>query len=159
MMVDVNEATLVHSLLHKVSKACPDWSKPHPIIDNFFVRDLILTNVYREHNAKNYDDKIFFFEPINKYFDLLWFKRMAFEVFNARLNDSAREKVALKEWLAQAEKQSAAPKKDGTAHPIIAETSVQFEPKAQRAMVTRLLGQKVDLKSLETASESFLNFL
>lgn len=107
MVVDVNEATLVHSLLHKVSKACPDWTKPHPIADDFFARDLILTNVYREHNAKNYDDKIFFFEPINKYFDLLWFKRMAFEVFNARLTEAGRDKPALKEWLAQAEKESA----------------------------------------------------
>jgi hypothetical protein len=36
--------------------------------------------LYREHREKNFDDKIFFFEPINKFFDLLWIKRIAFKL-------------------------------------------------------------------------------
>jgi len=35
-------------------------------------------NYYREHVDKNFEDKIFFFEPINKFFDLLWIKKLAF---------------------------------------------------------------------------------
>jgi len=38
-----------------------------------------MANPYREQNEKNYEEKIFLFEPINKYFDLLWLKRIAFK--------------------------------------------------------------------------------
>lgn len=37
-----------------------------------------MNDPYREHVAKNFDDKIFFFEPINKFYDLLWIKKLAF---------------------------------------------------------------------------------
>jgi hypothetical protein len=37
-----------------------------------------LGNPYREHLEKNFEDKIFFFEPLNKFYDLLWVKRLAF---------------------------------------------------------------------------------
>jgi hypothetical protein len=38
----------------------------------------IIGNPYREHLSKNYEDKIFFFEPVNKFYDLLWVKKLAY---------------------------------------------------------------------------------
>jgi len=49
------------------------------IYANYFLSNYWLPfNPYREHLAKNFDDKIFFFEPINKFYDLLWVKKIAF---------------------------------------------------------------------------------
>jgi hypothetical protein len=48
------------------------------IVNSFLLDDLLMANPYREQNEKNYEEKIFLFEPINKYFDLLWLKRIAF---------------------------------------------------------------------------------
>lgn len=39
----------------------------------------IVGNPYREHLSKNFEDKIFFFEPVNKFYDLLWVKRLAYK--------------------------------------------------------------------------------
>jgi len=47
-------------------------------VKEFLVRNWIEGNPYRDHIEKNFEDKIFFFEPINKFFDLLWVKRLAF---------------------------------------------------------------------------------
>lgn len=44
----------------------------------YLLNQWITSNPYRDHLAKNFDDKIFFFEPINKFYDLLWIKRLAF---------------------------------------------------------------------------------
>ena len=46
--------------------------------NEFLLRHWVLGNPYRDHIEKNFEDKIFFFEPINKFFDLLWVKRLAF---------------------------------------------------------------------------------
>jgi hypothetical protein len=42
-----------------------------------FLSEFIQENPYREHTQKNYTEKIFFFEPLNKFFDLLWIKKQA----------------------------------------------------------------------------------
>lgn len=44
----------------------------------YLFKEWILGNPYREHLEKNFEDKIFFFEPLNKFYDLLWVKRLAF---------------------------------------------------------------------------------
>ena len=44
----------------------------------FLFAKWIIGNPYREHLEKNYEDKIFFFEPVNKFYDLLWIKKLAF---------------------------------------------------------------------------------
>ena len=46
--------------------------------NEFLIKKWIKGNPYREHNDKNYEDKIFFFEPINKFYDLPWVKGLAF---------------------------------------------------------------------------------
>jgi hypothetical protein len=48
-------------------------------VNSFLLDDMLMANPYREQNEKNYEEKIFLFEPINKYFDLLWLKRIAFK--------------------------------------------------------------------------------
>ncbi len=35
---------------------------------------------YRDHISKNFDEKIFNFEPANKYYDLLWVKRIVYKI-------------------------------------------------------------------------------
>ncbi len=37
---------------------------------DFFLCKFINESPYREHLDLNFDDKIFFFEPVNKFFDL-----------------------------------------------------------------------------------------
>jgi len=49
------------------------------LVNDFLIKKFILVDPYREHCSKNFDDKIFFYEPINKYYDLLWLKRYAFQ--------------------------------------------------------------------------------
>jgi hypothetical protein len=45
---------------------------------DFLFKKWIIGNPYRDHLAKNYEDKIFFFEPVNKFYDLLWVKKHSF---------------------------------------------------------------------------------
>ncbi len=45
----------------------------------FLYKQWIVGNPYRDHLTKNYEDKIFFFEPVNKFYDLLWVKRLAYK--------------------------------------------------------------------------------
>jgi hypothetical protein len=45
---------------------------------DFLFKKWIVGNPYRDHLAKNYEDKIFFFEPVNKFYDLLWVKKHSF---------------------------------------------------------------------------------
>jgi len=42
-----------------------------------FLEELLTRDFYRENLELNFDDKIFFHEPINKYFDLLWIRKLA----------------------------------------------------------------------------------
>jgi hypothetical protein len=55
-----------------------DMDTKREIVNSFLLNDLLFSNPYREQNEKNYEEKIFLFEPINKYYDLLWLKRIAF---------------------------------------------------------------------------------
>lgn len=41
-----------------------------------FLEKFITHSTYREYVELNTDDKIFFHEPINKYFDLLWVRKL-----------------------------------------------------------------------------------
>jgi len=75
ILIDLNEQELTESV---IETALTHSEKP--IVNELLVQGLIMGNPYREHTAKNFDDKIFFFEPINKYYDLLWLKRMAFHL-------------------------------------------------------------------------------
>lgn len=44
-----------------------------------FLADFLTTTPYREHASKNYTEKIFYFEPLNKFYDLIRIRRMAWE--------------------------------------------------------------------------------
>jgi hypothetical protein len=44
-----------------------------------FLEEFITSNPYREHIEKNFDDKIFFHEPVNKFYDLLLIKKLAMQ--------------------------------------------------------------------------------
>jgi len=51
----------------------------HKYAIDFLYNKWIIGNPYREHLEKNFEDKIFFFEPVNKFYDLLWVKRLAYK--------------------------------------------------------------------------------
>ena len=42
-----------------------------------FLEEFFTKSFYREYVELNFDDKIFFHEPINKYYDLLWIRKLA----------------------------------------------------------------------------------
>ena len=46
-----------------------------------FLEEFLTGNYYREHLELNFDDKIFFHEPVNKYYDLLWIRKLACSAF------------------------------------------------------------------------------
>lgn len=83
MVVDLNEPVLIESALHSALAAAKAPEEKLSVINDLLIPRLILSNPYREHHDKNYDEKIFFYEPINKYYDLLWMKKMAFRLIKA----------------------------------------------------------------------------
>ena len=44
-----------------------------------FLEELMMKNFYREYHDLNFDDKIFFHEPLNKYYDLILIRSLVFE--------------------------------------------------------------------------------
>lgn len=50
--------------------------------DEFLVERFILANAYREHGELNFEAKIFFHEPLNKFYDLPMIKKIAWEQLN-----------------------------------------------------------------------------
>ena len=42
-----------------------------------FLEEMLTQEYYREYLELNFDEKIFFHEPVNKYFDLLWVRKLA----------------------------------------------------------------------------------
>ena len=44
-----------------------------------FLEEFLVRDFYREHLELNFSEKIFFHEPVNKYFDLLWVRKLAWE--------------------------------------------------------------------------------
>lgn len=53
------------------------------ILIDLIIPELLAKSFYREHLKYNFSEKIFFFEPINKYFDLLWLKKIVFDVIHS----------------------------------------------------------------------------
>ena len=98
-MVDLNEQLLLESVFNSVvamaSADSPETLKT--VANEFLVAPFIVRNPYREHVEKNFDDKIFFFEPINKYYDLLHLKKMVYlkliELPEGIVNASTLEKA------------------------------------------------------------------
>jgi hypothetical protein len=51
-----------------------------------FLLDLIKANPYREHLDLNFDDKIFFHETVNKYYDLPKVKKLVYQILCMIMN-------------------------------------------------------------------------
>jgi hypothetical protein len=47
--------------------------------EDFLCSNFLQGNPYREHKEMNFDEKIFEYEPINKFYDLPLVKRLAFD--------------------------------------------------------------------------------
>jgi len=47
-----------------------------------FLELFLASDFYREHLQLNFDDKIFFHEPVNKYYDLLFIRNLALTAFD-----------------------------------------------------------------------------
>jgi hypothetical protein len=68
------------------------------VVNDFLVKQFLLQDIYREQQEKNFDDKIFFFEPCNKYCDLVWIRKAVFGLLvqNADLLDQEELKKHVK---------------------------------------------------------------
>lgn len=78
--VKLNDMFVLETLFANFTRRLQSQA-PHLVplyVRDFLVKNWIEGNPYRDHLEKNFEDKIFFFEPINKFFDLLWVKRLAF---------------------------------------------------------------------------------
>ena len=79
----LNDQYLIEQIFHEFTSRALEAANTHSeklilYARTFLINDHILRNPYREHLSQNYEDKIFFFEPLNKFYDLLWIKRLAF---------------------------------------------------------------------------------
>lgn len=84
LIVDLNEPVLVEQVIIGMQAQVADANIKEALVKEFLMPNFIVGNFYREHHLKNYEEKIFFFEPINKYYDLLWMKRIAFNAICAQ---------------------------------------------------------------------------
>ena len=79
--VRLNDQVIVEYLFEeftdRVETAQPHLASEYAL--EFLYKQWIVGNPYREHLSKNFEDKIFFFEPVNKFYDLLWVKRLAYK--------------------------------------------------------------------------------
>ncbi len=120
---------------------------------------MLMANPYREQNEKNYEEKIFLFEPINKYFDLLWLKRIAFKQLNKDENKKLIDGNKLNEYMSNCDRitqkwQSNLKVSNGNIE--IAESSLQFENKIDKLMLQIISSQKISADSISTGSKSYL---
>ena len=79
-VVRLNDQIVVELLFEDFTQQClsnSDFLKLYS--EDFLFQQWIMGNPYRDHLSKNYEEKIFFFEPLNKFYDLLWVKRLAFK--------------------------------------------------------------------------------
>eukprot|EP00347_Sterkiella_histriomuscorum_P008658 403344256 len=82
IVVSLNDAVVQELLFKDLTKKIIQLDNPELLsafADNFLLKQWILRNPYREHLTKNFEDKIFFFEPINKFYDLIWVKNLAYK--------------------------------------------------------------------------------
>lgn len=78
--VHLNDQVLVEQLFEEFTKRIITRGQKikETYAIEFLYKQWIVGNPYREHLTKNFEDKIFFFEPVNKFYDLLWVKRLAY---------------------------------------------------------------------------------
>lgn len=80
LVVDLNEPVLVEQVLKGVLQHAGTEENQTKIMTDLIIPELLAKSFYREHLKFNYSEKIFFFEPINKYFDLPWLKKIVFDI-------------------------------------------------------------------------------
>ena len=122
------------------------------------VANFIRANPYREHHEKNFNDKIFFYEPVNKYYDLLWLKRSAFLLLN---QDGRRELIdqAVIQSALQATSLASAAAGDKPAElEELSEAQLQFETKVHRYMLEQLASPNAKA-IVPSSSDAFMRSL
>ena len=80
----MNDKVIVEELFDDITKQVISLGNQDFInlyMREYLLKEYLFKDEYRDHIIKNYDDKIFFFEPINKFYDMLWLKRLAFKTF------------------------------------------------------------------------------
>jgi hypothetical protein len=125
MIVDLNEQVAAEAVVTWVienSKGSVEY-----LVDNF-----ILKNLYREQQEKNFDDKIFFFEPPNKYCDLLWIKKVVFDRVHGKVGSLSEQLMHSLDGI----KTNIQP----TVKEELLEPHLVFEQRAQKHMISLLLG-------------------
>ena len=92
---DVNDIVLIRNIFRRVTDRVKQGEWPEGInhsvaMETFaegFLTAFIANIPYREHMHLNFDEKIFFHEPVNKFFDLPWLRVLAYEQLRRLRND------------------------------------------------------------------------
>ncbi len=138
--VKLNDQVVVELLFEDLTQARlagnPEELKQYTV--EFLFKKWIIGNPYRDHLAKNYEDKIFFFEPVNKFYDLLWVKKLSFKQLQIILT----AKPDLKQYLhvdpAPSNVQNRLTEYYAAKN-ILRHNAIELENLAQDIMVMRLL--------------------
>ena len=109
-------------------------------VNNFLVQNFMLNRLYREHQLKNFDDKIFFYEPPNKYCDLLWLQHLVFELLSQPGTRELVDQTKIQAYLEEHHTPSDTSKEELPSHEKLelAEPPLAFEAKAQQYMLELL---------------------
>lgn len=159
MIVDLNEQMLMKSIIGTTLASARSSECEKEVlasfVNDFLVANFVANRLYREHQLKNFDDKIFFHEPPNKYCDLLWLQSLAFGLLCQpgvkELVDQARIKSNL-EALQAAE--DAMKEDSGPSEELeLAEPPLAFEAAAQQYMLSLLADSSASLPKLWSTSK------
>jgi len=131
MVVDLNEQVVSEEVLRWVITSTLEQKGT---INRFLVPKFIASNLYREQTEKNFDDKIFFFEPPNKFCDQLQIKKTVFSLlYELRASiDRTELEACLK---------SIEVKLKPSIEEELLENTLVFEQRAQKHIINLLLGQ------------------
>lgn len=104
MVVDLNEQVLVTAILDfSISRVNSD-DDLKVVLNEFLIGNFLIFSAYREHYSKNFEDKIFFFEPINNYYDLLEHRRLCLNHIVKLNRFDLVDQVPIKETMSLLEK-------------------------------------------------------
>lgn len=126
---------------------------------DFLFKKWIIGNPYRDHLAKNYEDKIFFFEPVNKFYDLLWVKKHSFRQLQIILAAHPELKQYLPVDSLTASNVDQRLTEYYSAKNILKHNAIELETLAQDIMVTRILDPSAAIHVPEECEEFIMSII
>ena len=141
--VQLNDQVVVEYLFEEFTQRILKEGNPALLkayAEDFLYREWIVGNPYREHLAKNFEDKIFFFEPVNKFYDLLWVKRLAYRQLQAIKKASPGLQLGGTAELAEVDTRL---NEYYSSVNILRHNSIQLEELVQDLIVAKLHGKEI----------------